>query len=343
MDALNSFAKLSYLATKPAVEARFKQLPEHFQVIEVAELPPSTGEGEHQWLWVEKSGANTQFVADKLAEWAGVSSKWVSFSGLKDRQALTQQWFSVQLPGRELLPWQDLVHPEFRVLQAQLQPRKLKRGFHHANHFKILLTDISQPDQFEVNWQRVIGQGVPNYFGLQRFGRDGHNLTAASAWLRGQGRRPKRPQQSLYLSALRSFIFNEVVSARIKAKRLAPEIGDRMQLAGSQSFFVVDEVDDTILQRWQSGDVRVTASLTDGELLQDSPETEFVEPLYQAEPDIFNGLRKQRVSRHWRPMLLTPAAAHYEWRGDDAVEVQFQLPSGSFATAVLRELVNLID
>jgi len=335
----------AYLYGAPTWQGQFKASPADFKVTEELALSvtdPQLQHGEHQWLWVKKVGANTTFVAAQLAKFAGVRERDVSFSGLKDRHAETYQWFSIQLPGKPLLPWHELQHPEFEVLQAVLQPRKLKRGTHSSNHFVLVLRDISQPEALQHRWEQIVAGGVPNYFGEQRFGHQQQNLVMAQRWFNGElKRRLQRNQIGLYLSAVRSKLFNMIVSERIKQQRLTPAIGDAMMLRGSQSFFVIEQLDDTTLERFKQGDIMVTAALPgEGQWPTQGNIAEFEQTVCAREPELYQGLLKQRIEHMRRPILLTLTQPQLRWLAHDTVELAFSLPRGSFATSVLRELIG---
>lgn len=335
----------AFLHGQPTSHGTFKASAEDFQVTELLELPvtdPAEQVGEHQWLWVEKKGANTAFVAAQLANFAGVKERDVSYSGLKDRHAVTWQWFSVQLPGQQLLDWQQLEHPEFRVCQAALQPRKLKTGTHKGNHFVLRVRDIDDAAAFEQRWQAIVAQGVPNYFGPQRFGHNHQNIEQAKRWFSGQlKRRPSRHQSGLYLSAARSWLFNQIVHERLETKRLQPEVGDAMMLSGSQSFFIVESVDDELLERFHSGDILVTAPLPgSGRQLSSASVAELEATVCARYPELTEGLRKQRIDEARRPLFLALQQPQLRWLSADCAEIEFALPRGAFATSVLRELIQ---
>lgn len=334
----------AYLHGIPLCHGQFKASAEDFQVTELLELPVTEAShqvGEHQWLWVKKTGANTAFVAGQIAKFAGVKERDVSFSGLKDRHAVTYQWFSVQLPGQALLPWDTLEHPEFEILQAALQPKKLKTGTHRANHFVLKIRQIDEAAAFEKRWQQIIETGVPNYFGAQRFGHNGQNIEQAKRWFGGQlKRRLNRNQMGLYLSAARSFLFNQVVSERITQRRLTPEVGDAVMLRGSQSFFVVEAVDASLLERYSEGDIMLTAPLPGSDKWASSDAiAEFEQAICQQHQELMSGLAKQRVDHARRPLLLKLQTPQLRWLTADCAELEFTLPRGAFATSVLRELV----
>ncbi|WP_198678782.1 tRNA pseudouridine(13) synthase TruD [Pseudidiomarina insulisalsae] len=335
---------LSYYHGAPQVSARYKQENADFKVIEQLDVDAEES-GEHQWLWVYKNGANTTFVARQLADFAGVNERQVSYAGLKDRNAETWQWFSVHLPGVDMLDWHTLTHPEFRVERALLRSKKLKSGYHNGNLFRLRLRDVSDVAALESRWQKLISQGVPNYFGEQRFGREGQNLAKAGVWLRGelskkQVRKWSRQQQGMLLSSVRSYLFNKIVSSRIAEQRMQPEAGDFMLLAGSRSFFQVGTVDDALLARWRSGDILLSAPMAGswrGPWQEHLSNFEYEQ--LQDEEELVAGLQRQRVDLARRAVLMQLEDAHLQVVADDMVDLQFRLPTGCFATSVLRELI----
>ncbi|MFN3618313.1 MAG: tRNA pseudouridine(13) synthase TruD, partial [Aquabacterium sp.] len=203
--------------------ATLKGLNEDFRVTELPLQLPS-GEGEHLWLDIEKNGANTAYVAQQLAEAVGVTERDVGYAGLKDRYAITRQWFSIYLPyGKGPVETPDLTrlqHPEFKVLSQQRHLKKLRPGDLRGNHFRIVLRDVAGGPEalaaVEANLKAIAAQGVPNYFGAQRFGFDGDNVEQGRAMLAREIRVRNPKKKGIYLSAVRSFIFNEVLAQRIQ-------------------------------------------------------------------------------------------------------------------------------
>ena len=127
---------------EPCGQAVLKAVAEDFQVDEVLDIPLS-GQGEHLWLWVEKRGLNTEEAAKRLARAAGVPLRTISYAGLKDRQALTRQWFSLHLPGKADPDLSAAESDSLRILQATRHSRKLQRGAHSANGFTLRLTQLA--------------------------------------------------------------------------------------------------------------------------------------------------------------------------------------------------------
>lgn len=335
-----------YLHGEPQVKARFKTTPEDFQVTE--DFTPSDDEqGEHQWLWIEKRGANTRYVADQLAAFAGIAERDVGFAGMKDRHAVTRQWFSIQLPGQELLDWQQLDQTEFKVLRVVRQPRKLKTGAHKGNQFRIRLRDVSDIAALQARFAELMQHGVPNYFGEQRFGRGGRNIHEALRWFSaGRKRRVSRHKQGLLLSAARSFLFNEVLSARLEQHQQLPLSGDVMQLAGTRSYFLCEHLDAEIEQRLASGDITPTAPLWGRGALPTGAAVEVLEKQITAKhPELRAGLEQNGLKQDRRALWLRLQQAELSMAEDAEKDcwLSFYLPTGCFATSVIRELITIVD
>ena len=253
---------LAYAQGRPVLRGRLRVTPEDFSVTELPSVEPA-GEGEHVWLWVRKRNETTPRVATQLARLADVHPRRVSYAGLKDRQAVTEQWFSVQLPGRDAPDWSALDSDTMRVLRAARHTRKLRRGTLSGNRFRIVLRDTSGTLE---EWQQRLGlirtHGVPNYFGEQRFGRNASNLLTAQALFANPRKRMQRDRRGLALSAARSLLFNQVLSRRVLGgiwnRALA---GDAMQLDGSHSYFIAETIDVDLQTRLQRHDVHPTGPL----------------------------------------------------------------------------------
>lgn len=326
-----------------AINAGFKRAPEHFIVDEVLGFTPGGG-GEHLWLHIEKRNENTDQLARGLARWAGVKSMAVSYSGMKDRFAVTRQWFSIQVPGakqRDL----DMASCPAKVLEQAFHSRKLKRGTHKLNLFEILLTDV-QGDRaaIDARLQQIAQQGVPNYFGEQRFGRDGGNVAQAVAMFEGS-RNPSPHLRGIFLSAARSHLFNAVLSERVaNGSWLTPMAGDVCSLDGSGSVFAYDAADASIASRLQQGDLHLSGPLwgraEEGANGSASADTSVLEnAIIRQFPALQQGLEMAGLTLERRALRLMPRELAGTWQGGD-LRLRFALTKGAFATTVLRELIG---
>ncbi|MCL4167127.1 UNVERIFIED_CONTAM: hypothetical protein GTU68_048272, partial [Idotea baltica] len=195
--------------------AEIRAQDDDFKVDEQLPFEPD-GEGGHVWLKIRKRGVNTDWVAKLLAEFAQVPAVDIGYAGLKDRHAVTQQWFSIKTEGKIEPDWSQFQPEGIEIVMKTRHGKKLKRGVLTGNWFALTLTNL-QGEQalWQHSLEQVQQQGVPNYFAEQRFGHQGNNLERVSHWF-STGKPPKKRQQkSLYLSAARSWLFNLVLSERI--------------------------------------------------------------------------------------------------------------------------------
>ncbi len=309
----------------PLLGARLRTIPQDFQVTEKLGWDFS-GDGEHDYLWIEKTDANTEWVARQLALYADVPARDVGYAGLKDRHAVTRQWFSI--PRWNTPAWSRLELEGVRIVDSGRHLRKLRRGAHRANAFRIVLRHDATPDFDAVaNRLAVIRQaGVPNYFGEQRFGREGGNLRLANDW--AKGKRLPRHQRGLAISTIRSFLFNEALAGRVSQGTWNRFVtGDLANLNGTGSIFDVQEIDDELRRRCDDMDVHPAGILAGaGSNIQAE--------LWQT------ALDKHRVEPSSRSLRL-PVQDLTSENSDNSLTLSFTLDRGAFATAVLRELCEV--
>lgn len=322
----------------PKSTACFKQAPEDFQVNEFF-AGQFSGEGEHIVLKIEKRGLTTEELIKSLARLINKPAKLISYAGLKDRQALTTQWISVHAPGEIIEGIGELAAPGWRVIEHTRHNKKLRPGFLTGNHFVMKLRDVSNPDDLIARIESVKKDGVPNYFGEQRFGRDGGNLLCAEELLVKGGKVKDRFLNGMYCSAARSWLYNLVLAQRVKASTWnVPLTGDVMQLNGSNSIFVIDAVDEEITRRIAEHDISPASPLpgkskhkVQGAALQ------LVETVCADWQSWISGLERLGLEESWRANILW--VDHFEYIIENQmVELSFTLPAGSYATVVLREL-----
>lgn len=333
--------QLAYLFGQPEINARFKVSPEDFRVQEDLGYTLD-GEGEHLFVYLRKRDNNTQFVAEQLAKFVGIPAKLVSYAGLKDRFAVTEQWFGLHLPGKSDPDLSQFDLAGCDVLHTTRHLKKLRIGGLKGNHFIVTLRQVDKPQVLESRLVQISQAGVPNYFAQQRFGHDNHNLHSALAWAKGEIKVKDRKKRSFYLSAARSAIFNAVVSERIlrqQDKQLLT--GDIVQLAGRGSWFCVPEEEKTVLQqRVDQGELRITAPLVgDSPLATENEALAFEQECLAPWQALLPLLQQERLTSDRRALLLCPQSLRWQWQDSETVTLQFWLPAGSYATSVLRELI----
>jgi tRNA pseudouridine13 synthase len=323
------------------LKARFRVQPEDFRVDEIDGFEPS-GSGEHLLLTVQKRGMNTAFAAKRIAAWAGIAEMGVSYAGLKDRHAVTTQRFSVQLPKRVAPELDTLVSDDLRVLAAHWHNRKLPRGALAGNRFTLLLREAEgERAAVEARLQAIAGQGIPNYFGEQRFGRGGDNVEAARRMFAGQ-RVNKREQRSIYLSAARSEMFNAVLAARIADGSWATGTqGEVWMLDGSHSVFGPEALSEETRARAAAQDIHPTGPLWgEGELRTRDRAREVEEGALAPFEDLRQGLERARMKQERRALRVRVQDLSWDWK-EEGLELRFRLGPGAYATEVLAELGDI--
>lgn len=308
---------MPYAYGGPLAAATFRSQLTDFVVIENLGLQPE-GEGEHHYLHLEKRGVNTDWVAQKIARVAGVKSQDVGFCGLKDRHAVASQWFSVYLPKGPAPDWTALDDDAIKVMAVTAGKRKLRRGQHHGNRFIITLRDIENSIGEQLHQRlQILAQGVPNYFGEQRFGRDGGNLISAARWLEQGAPLNKMRDKGMIMSAARSHIFNLVLAERVKR-------GNWREVL--------------------AGDVNTTTATGPlwgrGRNLVAMDTLALEEQALAGHSQWLAGLEHCGLMQERRHLVLAPQDMRWVLDQQNLI-LEFALAPGEFATAVLREVFHL--
>lgn len=337
------YHQLPYAWGKPENTALFKQQSDDFIVVEDLGFELD-GEGKHVFLYIEKHNLNTMAVVEFLSQRLGVKQRDIGFSGLKDKFAVTRQWFS--LPDKNLhleqLSWPDNI----RLLETSAHGKKLRRGVHKRNHFEIKLRAITgNVAELEARLEQVKRQGVPNYFAEQRFGFGMRNLEQAALWFAGEKVNRKTPKGML-ISAARSYLFNLVLAQRIEQGNWQSALsGDCYNLAGTRSFFKPKPEEFAQLDaRLEAFDIHPTGPLWGrGDSLVTDAANLLECQIIDRYPLLNEGLIAQGLKQERRALRLLPSQMQWQLVEADVLLLQLSLPAGSFATAVLRELINYAE
>lgn len=304
-------------------QALFRSLEDDFFVDEILGFEPS-GDGEHLLLNIEKIGQNTGWVSESIAKHLAISPKDIGRCGLKDRHAVTRQWLSIYDPKlTALAKLQTLAIDNVSVLNFTRHQQKLRPGMHQGNVFRIRLRQVhcdNMPTEqlkqkLEIIIQRIIEQGFPNFFGEQRFGYGGGNVSEGLR-LASSRRLGRHRKKSIYLSAMRSYLFNQVLAERVK--------------------------DGT----WQQVGHPSTAPLWGrGRLSADNADVDYEMNILAKESQLTDVLEHGGLSQERRLNKSTPKNLEFEWLPDQdgsvSLMLSFELASGEYATSLLRELVVL--
>lgn len=334
---------LPYAHGQPPHTGTLKASPEDFCVDEILSFAPN-GAGEHVLLRIEKLGENTDYIARQLARFAAVPASAVTYAGLKDRHGRTSQWFCISLPGRPEPDWHAFETPTVRIHEITRNQRKLRRGAISGNRFHITVRDLSADTAvLAERLSQVAMDGVPNYFGPQRFGHDGANIGAALQMFEHNDlRRVPRHRRSLYLSAARAYLFNRILAERVAAgswNRAIP--GDVLMFSSGHSLFRDDVARPDIVERIERGEIHPAGTLWGiGERLTSAQALAAEDRALADGLALMQGLEQAEVRSAMRPLRVRPIDLEWQFDNDRSLTLSFILPSGSYATSVLRELVD---
>lgn len=324
----------------PVARGRLRAEPADFRVEEVLGFEPD-GHGEHAFLWIEKTGANTDWVARRLAQAAGVAPMAVGYAGLKDRHAVTRQAYTLQLAGRAEPDWQALGIEGVEVLSVARHSRKLRRGAHRGNRFVIRLREVEgDTGAIAARLETIAALGVPNAFGEQRFGREGGNVALAEALF--AGRRLPREQRGIALSAARSALFNAVLARRVEDGNWnRPLEGEVWVLDGTHAIFGPEPWSEALAQRLAALDIHPGGPMWGSGELRSTGEVAALEREVAAmHATLAAGLERAGLAQERRALRLRVRDLRHAWVGEGQLELSFGLERGAFATAVLRELLD---
>lgn len=280
------------------------------------------GQGEHLFIRVEKCGDNTEFVARELASLSGCKPHDIGLSGLKDRHAVTRQWFSVYRPGMASTDalFITAVAARWSVLAVCRFQRKLRRGEHQDNRFDLVLTDLTGDVQrIEKSMVRLRDQGCPNYFGPQRFGWGGNNLAQAIR-LRPGRQRGRKSRDGLYFSAARSWLFNEVLAERVSQGSWQDSMPGEPSESGPTG------------PLWGDG----------GTIATDQQE-QLERSVVSRHPELEAVFSQTRMKPERRSLILTPDTLEWHWLNDSSLALTFTLMPGQFATSMLADIFEIRD
>ena len=329
----------------PVLSARIRVAPQDFFVEELPAFEP-TGAGEHLLLTIEKTGMTTAAAVRRIAAWAGVPDSAIGHAGLKDRHAVTRQRVSVWLPKKVAPDIDALQAQDLRVLGHAWHARKLPRGALAGNRFVLVLHDVDGArEAIDARLRAIARRGVPNHFGEQRFGRGGGNVQQAIAMF--AGRRVRREERSILLSAARSELFNRVLDARVAAGSWDSGLdGEVWMLDGSRSVFGPEPPSPELQARLDAFDIHPTGPLWgEGELRSSGAARALELEALQGDSAqrLRAGLERAGLKQERRALRLRPQALEVTWRDSATLELGFALPPGCYATTVLRELGEVAD
>lgn len=340
----NPTATLPFAFGGPVGRGRLRASSEDFEVDELLGYAAS-GAGEHVFLVLRKRDLNTQDLARRIARLAGVAQTDIGYAGLKDKIAVTTQSFSARLAGKPAPDWSVLEDENVHVLSAQPHDRKIRRGSLRGNRFQLRLRDVAgHRSDIERRLNLIEREGVPNYFGSQRFGIEGRNLQLAHAFFSAQTKRLRRDQRSLLMSAVRGWLFNLVLAERVRQQTWnQPLAGDVFQLDGAQQTFAPEPHDPKIPHRVKSLDIHPTGPLAGRASRAKAPTGDvagFEQQLLSDHAFWTEGLERKGLDAGRRALRMRVHEFVWSFAGDDLI-LRFRLDAGGYATTLLREVLDI--
>ena len=325
-------------ASIPGAGGVFKSTPEDFVVEELPAYEPN-GEGEHLFLWIEKRGLSTQEAARLITRHLGLQERDASWAGLKDKQAVTRQYLCV--PARAGGALATFAAEGLTVLRAAKHRNKLKAGHLKGNRFSLVVREVKDAAAARECLAVLAAKGIPNYFGEQRFGAAGDNAAKGKAILLAGGKHRDRFQRKLFLSAYQSELFNRVLARRIEAGTFAKALaGDvlKKHLTGGE---FVCEAPDVDQPRVDTFEVSPTGPMYGPSMRAPAHEVLAAEAQVLAEEGItLEAFEAGGGETEGARRLLRVPLSGLTVEGEAELRLSFELPAGSYATVLLRELLK---
>lgn len=327
----------------PGVGGEIKSKPEHFKVEEILPYAPC-GEGEHLFVTVRRSGWNTADVAKVLAKCFDCKNHEVGWGGRKDKHAITIQTFSIRLPLHISLTEAEtkLEALPFEIIGLKRHINKLKTGHVAGNRFEITVSQV-EPDAL-ANAQAIAEvlrqKGLPNYYGEQRFGYQMRNLDRAASLMEGT-RKPRGRKDAFTVSVMQSALFNIWLKTRVARdafNRLL--LGDVARKTDTGGLFVVDDLEEATT-RFEAHQIVYTGPIFGHKMMAAGDIAGVYEAMILEKFHLdLSAFKPLKAPGSRRPALLYLDDLRVALC-PSGLKFEFSLPSGAYATTVLREFMYL--
>jgi len=319
---------------------KIRRVAEDFHVAEVPAYLPA-GHGGHLFVQFEKHGLTTREAVTRMAKALGVNVRDVGVAGQKDKHAVTTQWVSFERVDAAAAL--GLSIPNLRVLAAVPHPHKLRTGHVRANRFVIVIRETSELSVAREVLAQLERDGAPNYYGDQRFGRGENNVPRAFAMVRGETPPPRDYfERKLLMSALQSALFNEWLAERVTEGLYAlPILGDLLRKESSGGIFL-NEDNAEATRRMLEWEISATGPMFGASMPRPTADADL------REQAVFerSSLTPEMLAAHAKLGAGTRRAARVRITSceveayEDGLRLSFELPSGAYATSVLREVMK---
>lgn len=321
---------------------RIRRSPEDFQVEEIPLYEPS-GSGSFLWLWIEKTGRNTQDLVTDLSRGLGLKARDVGYAGRKDRHAVTRQAITVPATAAERLS--DLELEGAEILAVEKTDHRLRTGQLLGNRFRLKIHEVDPQceEELQGRFESLVRRGLPNRYGAQRFGRDGKNVQRGREILTAKSLRGDRRRAWLMVSALQSAVFNEVLKRRPYDRFLS---GDVALIHATDDWLWIDDPakEEDRLQRFE---LSPTGPIFGTKTKRPRGEVQTLEEQVMADMDLppVHQMRPPKGIQIYgdrRPLRVRPQRASLHFLpSESAIQLDFDLPAGSYATVMVEELFGV--
>ena len=352
-----------FFLTHSAIDVLFTKNSSDFVVNEIP-LYEFSGDGEHLVLHVRKKDLTTWQMIQALSEVCGAKTRDFGYAGLKDKDGMTTQYISLHKSYEQKL--ENFSHDKIKILSKTYHNNKIRVGHLKGNRFFIRLKKVNKVDakKLENGLKTLNKDGFPNFFGYQRFGRDGDNYILGKEILEGKRRERKRKMKLFFISAYQSYLFNTWLSKRLEICRILESFSPKeasialnfdldlvKKLQKQSSFFklfrgdilhhypygkpfLCENVEDE-LERFKSRDVTVTGWLAGNRSIRSEFEARLIEDEIFDEAEPF--LKQMDGARRFAWAFLEDVESRYI-EEENWFEMHFSLPRGSYATVIIEEL-----
>lgn len=338
----------------------FKQSKDDFVVTEIP-LYEFSGEGEHLIIKFRKKDLTTWDAQQIFSEQLGCKAKDIGYAGLKDKNAMTVQSFS--LPKSCEANLAKFHHDNIKILETTYHNNKIRIGHLRGNKFFIRLKRVNTVDSRKI--EQILGQmvtwGIPNYFGFQRFGIEGDNYKKGEQIVQGKLKERSQKLRQMYINAYQSHLFNAWLSKRIELSKLVDAFepkaiyeklglpleivkqmkkqehpfkllpGDLMSHYPFGKIFHVENLDEEA-QKFHDRD-RVPTGILAGKKIKVS-----IDLAYEYEKEFDIKIPEDGARRFaW----IFPQDIESSYKDEkNWMELSFTLPKGSYATELISELIH---
>lgn len=328
-------------ADLPGCGGRIKVEPEDFQVEELPAYEPS-GAGEHLYLWVRKRDVDTPQAARAIARAVGLTTDEVSYAGLKDRRAVTWQYFSVPATAEPRLG--AFADERIQILRSARHGNRLRTGHLRGNRFRIRVREPQSEAAAQAVVAALAERGFANFFGTQRFGRSDDNAELGRRLLKGERlpRRPSRFERKLYLSAFQSLLFNALLERRLREQTWRrARVGEVMKKVDSGGVFRCSDPA-TDQARVDAFEISPAGPIFGPKMVEAgaAPAAEEAEVLAAHGVSLEDFRRGKGETEGARRAQRLPLRELEVTREGGDLWLSFQLPRGSYATVVLAEVIK---